>query len=138
MGIPIHMLFYFWDTENKTTFPTGAYYRNFFWYIFIGILYANFNKANKVYRRMLRYLYCPDNRTLQFGGNNMLIIRGQSAALGQRMPWANRLFSKSIKGKILNFLHEVEKMISVISPQVWSKILDFPSLKKNIFFKRQN
>ena len=67
---------------------------------------------------MLRYLYCPDNRTLQFGGNNMLIIRGQSAALGQRMPWANRLFSKSIKGKILNFLHEVEKMISVISPQV--------------------
>ena len=44
--------------------------------------------------------------------------RGESAALGRRMPWANRPFSKSIKGKILNFLHEVEKMISVISVQV--------------------
>ena len=41
--------------------------------------------------------------------------RGESAALGRRMPWANRHFSKSIKGKILNFLHKVEKMISVIS-----------------------
>ena len=27
-------------------------------------------------------------------------------------------FSKSMKGKILNFLHEVEKMITVISVQV--------------------
>ena len=44
--------------------------------------------------------------------------RGESAAVGQRMPWANRLYSKSMKGKILNFLHEVEKMISVISVQV--------------------
>ena len=44
-------------------------------------------------------------------------IRGGSAALGRRMPWANRLFSKSVKGKILNFLHEVEKIISVISVQ---------------------
>ena len=43
---------------------------------------------------------------------------GESAALGQRMPWANRIFSKSMKGKILNFLHEVAKMISVISVQV--------------------
>ena len=34
------------------------------------------------------------------------------------MPWAHRLFSKSMEGKILNFLHEVEKMISVISVQV--------------------
>ena len=39
------------------------------------------------------------------------VARGESAALGRRMPWANRLFSKSIKGRILNFLHEVEKMI---------------------------
>ena len=44
--------------------------------------------------------------------------RGESTALGRRMPWANRLFSKSIKGKILNFLHEVDKMISVISVEV--------------------
>ena len=44
--------------------------------------------------------------------------RGESAALDRHMPWANRLFSKSIKGIILNFLHEVEKMISVISVQV--------------------
>ena len=44
--------------------------------------------------------------------------RGESAALGQRMSWAIRLFSKSMKGKILNFLHEVKKMISVISVQV--------------------
>ena len=35
-----------------------------------------------------------------------------------RQPWANRLFSKSMQGKILNFLHEVEKMISVMSVQV--------------------
>ena len=44
--------------------------------------------------------------------------REESAALGRRIPWANRLFSESTKGKILNFLHEVEKMISVISVQV--------------------
>ena len=44
--------------------------------------------------------------------------RGESAALGRHMPWANRRFSKSMKGKILNFLHEVEKMISVIAVQV--------------------
>ena len=44
--------------------------------------------------------------------------RGESAVSGRRMLWANRLFSKSMKGKILNFLHEVEKMISVISVQV--------------------
>ena len=41
--------------------------------------------------------------------------RGESAALGRRVPWANSIFSKSTKGKILNFLHQVEKMISVIS-----------------------
>ena len=54
--------------------------------------------------------------------------RGESAALGQRMPCFNRLFSKSMKGKILNFLHEVEKMISVISVQV--------QLKKKASFSR--
>ena len=43
---------------------------------------------------------------------------GESAALGRRMPWADRFFTKKMKGKILNFLHEVEKMISVISVQV--------------------
>ena len=42
--------------------------------------------------------------------------RGESTALGTL--WANCLFSKSMKGKILNFLHEVGKMISVISVQV--------------------
>ena len=56
--------------------------------------------------------------------------RGESAVLGRRMTWANRLFSKSMKGNILNFLHEVEKMISVISVQVLSEKLDFPFLKK--------
>ena len=35
-----------------------------------------------------------------------------------RQPWADRFVSKSMKGKILNFLHEVGKMISVISVQV--------------------
>ena len=30
-------------------------------------------------------------------------------------PRANHLFSRSMKGKISNFLHEVEKEISVIS-----------------------
>ena len=44
--------------------------------------------------------------------------RGESAGLGRRMRWASRLFSKSMKGKILNFLHKVEKIISVISVQV--------------------
>ena len=53
------------------------------------------------------------------------------------MPSANRLFSKSMKGKFLNFLGEVEKMISVICVQVYSKKLDFPSLKKDLIFKRQ-
>ena len=46
------------------------------------------------------------------------ISRGELAALNRRMPWANRLFLKNMKGKFLNFLHEVEKMISVISDQV--------------------
>ena len=44
--------------------------------------------------------------------------REESAALGWRMPWANRLFPKSMKLKILHFLHEIEKIISVISIQV--------------------
>ena len=44
--------------------------------------------------------------------------RAKSVALDGRMPWANRLFSKSMIGKIFNFLHEVEKTISVISAQV--------------------
>ena len=43
---------------------------------------------------------------------------GESAALGWRMPWATRLFSKSMKGKFLNFWREVEKVISIISIQV--------------------
>ena len=34
------------------------------------------------------------------------------------VPRVNRLFSKILKGKILNFPHEVEKMISIISVQV--------------------
>ena len=63
--------------------------------------------------------------------------RGESAAWGRRMRWANRLFSKSMKGKILNFLHEVEKTMSVISVQVKSNKFDFPSLKKiDLIFKR--
>ena len=38
-----------------------------------------------------------------------------------RQPWAGVylvFFFKSMKGEILNFLHEVEKMISVISVEV--------------------
>ena len=42
------------------------------------------------------------------------------------MPWATRLFVKSMKGKILNFLHEVEKVILVIFIQVYSENWDFP------------
>ena len=38
--------------------------------------------------------------------------------------------SAALKGKILNFSHEVEKIISVIAVQVYSKKLDFPSLQK--------
>ena len=44
--------------------------------------------------------------------------KGESATLGPHKPWGNRLFSKSMKGKILIFLHEVDKMISLISVQV--------------------
>ena len=36
----------------------------------------------------------------------------------ESLNFAKRLFSKSMKRKILNFLHEVEKVISVISIQV--------------------
>ena len=46
------------------------------------------------------------------------ISRVESAAPGRLMPWATRFFPKSIKRKVLNFLHEVEKLISVISIQV--------------------
>ena len=55
------------------------------------------------------------------------MCRGQSAALGRRMPWATRLFSKSMKGKISNFLHDVTKIISVIK---FSEKIDFPLLEK--------
>ena len=51
------------------------------------------------------------------------------------MPWATRLFSKSMKGKILNFLREVEKVISVISIEVLSKKFDFHSFKKRPHFQ---
>ena len=44
----------------------------------------------------------------------MKICKVESETLGRRMPWATYLFSKSIKGIILNFLHEVEKVILVI------------------------
>ena len=47
--------------------------------------------------------------------------REELAALGRRMPWANRLFSKSMKGKILNFLHEK---------------IRFPFFKKNTLLLR--
>ena len=53
---------------------------------------------------------------VEFIDSDRLVPIGDS-----RQPWANRLFSKSMKGKILNFLHEVKKMISVISVQVCSK-----------------
>ena len=59
--------------------------------------------------------HCHVKKHLQWARN--FVSRGGSAAVGRRKPWANRLFSKSMKGKILNFLHEVEKMISVISVQ---------------------
>ena len=43
-----------------------------------------------------------------------------------------------MKGKIMNFLHEIEKTISVISVQVQTKKFDFPSLKKiDLIFKTQ-
>ena len=52
---------------------------------------------------------------------NKCLIRNVCAvgesALGQGMPWASRLFLKSMKRKILNFVHEVEKLISAISIQ---------------------
>ena len=63
-----------------------------------------------------------------------------------RQPWAsvclrpNVFFSKSIKGKILNFLHDFEKMISV--PNLCQSLIEkieFPFLKKkDLIFKRQN
>ena len=79
---------------------------------------------------MIRYLlretlYGVDS--IRFSNATILLLtahqktvrcRGDSAALGQRMPWANRLFLKSMKGIFLLFLHKVEKMISVISVQV--------------------
>ena len=56
-------------------------------------------------------------------------IIGRSQAVGESWQYASgqSSFLKSMKGKILNFLHEVEKMISVISVQVQSEKLDFPS-----------
>ena len=62
--------------------------------------------------------------------------RRESEALSRRMPWAKCLFSKSMKGKILNFLHEVEKMISIISVHVQLKKLDLFK-KIDLTFKRQ-
>ena len=42
-----------------------------------------------------------------------------------------------MKGKILNYLHDVEKIFSVISVQIKSEKLDFPSLKKYTSFARE-
>ena len=63
--------------------------------------------------------------------------RGESAALDRCMPWANRFFfsSKSMKGKILNFLHEVKKMISVSLSKFNRKKIGFPFLKKRAYFQ---
>ena len=67
-----------------------------------------------------------------------------------RQPWAGIslgpivFFSKSMKGKILNCLHEVEKMISIISVQVgrkncfsllWKNRPHFQETKVNFLFK---
>ena len=69
-----------------------------------------------------------------FGSICQLTSRGESAALGRRVPRANLPFLKGMKGKILNFLREVEKMISVILIEK----LDFPSLKKiDLIFTRK-
>ena len=61
--------------------------------------------------------------------------RGESAALGQRMPWANRLFSKSIKGKILNFYMKLRTSIrtslSKLNRKNWISFL-----KKKALFSR--
>ena len=51
---------------------------------------------------------------------HIIQVKNINFALESRQSWAGvcRLFSKSMKEKILNFLHEVEKAISVISIQV--------------------
>ena len=49
--------------------------------------------------------------------SKMLLRREESAALGRRMSWANRLLSESMKGKISNVLREVLEVISIISIQ---------------------
>ena len=54
-----------------------------------------------------------------------------------RQPWANRLVSKSMKGKYLNFLHEVEIDFGNLCPSLIEKI-GFPFLKKiDLIWKRQ-
>ena len=65
---------------------------------------GNFNSMAKLAFAILLSLY--------------ITSRGESAALGRRMLWGNCLFLQSMKEKILNFLHEVEKIISVISGHV--------------------
>ena len=37
----------------------------------------------------------------------------QGSSVGRRMPWATRLLSNSMKGKISNFLYVVDKVILV-------------------------
>ena len=52
-----------------------------------------------------------------------------------RHPWAGVylgpivFFFLSMKGKILNFLHEVQKIISVISVQINKKKIRFPTFQ---------
>ena len=67
------------------------------------------------YKKLTLSVFSPSFYIIFF---YIYVNRRESAALDQRMLWANRLFSKTMKGKILNFLYEVEKMISVISVQV--------------------
>ena len=68
------------------------------------------------------------------------MFRRESAALGRRIPWVNRLFSKSMKGKILNFLHAIKKMISVMIEKIGFPFFkqdrpNFQEIKVNFSFK---
>ena len=70
-------------------------------------------QARQVHNAPLNYINLSNNyRSVRTARHQS--CTGESAALGRRMPWANRIFSKSMKVKILNFLREVEKIILVI------------------------
>ena len=101
------------------------------------LVYSNALQCKKGQSSIEKFHWSKKLRKTEFFFKSKHKRRGESAAMGRRMRWANRLFSKIMKRKILNFLHEVQKFFfGNLCPNLIEKI-GFPFFKKKkISFSR--